>query len=116
MAKVISLFKKGTRNNTGNYRGISLLNTVYKIYSKIINERLRKISESILIEEQAGFRKGRSCMDDVFSLKQIIQKRREFNLETHLAFIDFEKAFDCINRRIPCGVAGPPSGASPGGG
>ena len=97
-AKVISLFKKGERNKTENYRGISLLNAAYKLYSRIINERLRTISETILLEEQAGFRKGRSCTDDVFSLRQIIQQRREFNLETHIAFIDYLKAFDRIHR------------------
>ena len=80
VAKVVSLFKKGKRNNPENYGGISLLNTVYKIYSRIINTRLQTISDTILLEEEAGFRKGRSCIDDVFTLKQIIQKPKEFNL------------------------------------
>jgi sorting nexin-29 len=46
------------------------------------------------------YRRGRSTTDAVFTLKQIIEKRREFNKETHIAFIDFEKAFDNVNRRI----------------
>ena len=49
-----------------NYRGISLLNTGYKIYSKIIAKRLTAIAEVLLLEEQSGFRKGRSCMDCIF--------------------------------------------------
>ena len=57
-AKVISLFKKGEGNKTENYRGISLLNAAYKLYSRISNERLRTIFKTILLEDQAGFRKG----------------------------------------------------------
>jgi sorting nexin-29 len=56
------------------------------------------ISDVLLLEEQNGFRKGRSCTDDIFTIRQIIEKRREFNLETHIAFIDYEKAFDRENR------------------
>ena len=41
---------------------------------------------------------GRSCYDNVFTIKQTIKKRREFNFETHIAFLDLEKAFDRVNR------------------
>jgi hypothetical protein len=37
-------------------------------------------------------------MDDIFTIKQVTEKRREYNLETHIAFIDYEKAFDRVNR------------------
>jgi hypothetical protein len=47
-----------------------------------------------------SFRWGRSTTDAVTTLIQIIKKRREFNKETHISFIDFEKAFDNVNRRI----------------
>ena len=66
--------QNGDRNNPDNYRGISLLNTGYKIYSKIIAKRLAAIAEVLLLEEQNGFRKGRSCMDCIFSASQIIEK------------------------------------------
>ena len=56
------------------------------------------ILEAILLEEQNGFRTGRSCIDNVFTIKQTTEKRREFNLETHIAFLDLEKAFDRVNR------------------
>ena len=49
-------------------------------------------------EEQMGFRRGRSCADAVFTLKHIVEKHREYNCETHLAFIDWEKAFDNVQR------------------
>jgi hypothetical protein len=69
----------------------------YKIYAKIITQRFKTILEAILLEEQNGFRTGRSCIDNVFTIKQTIEKRREFNLETHIAFLDLEKAFDRVN-------------------
>ena len=51
--------------------------------------------ENILGEEQNGFQKGRSCCDGYFTMKH-----REFNVETHIAFIDFQKAFDKVIRSI----------------
>lgn len=59
---------------------------------------MQHLSEEFISEEQNGFRKGRSCTDAVFTLKLMIEKRRENNLETHLLFIDYEKAFDNLDR------------------
>ena len=95
---VIPIHKKGDRYNPDNYSGINLLNTGYKIYSKIIAKRLTAIAEVLLLEEQNGFRKGRSCMDCIFSPSQIIEKHREFNIPTYIAFIVFKKAFDSVDR------------------
>ena len=97
-AVIIPIFKKGDRREPQNYRGISILNACYKIYSKILNMKLQNYSEVFMTETQNGFRKGRSCTDPTFCLKLLIEKRREFNLETHLLFIDYEKAFDNIQR------------------
>jgi sorting nexin-29 len=69
IAEVISLFKKGDCRECKNYRGLSLLNTLYKIYARIVNKRLRTISEALLQEEQNGFRNGRSTTDNIFILK-----------------------------------------------
>jgi len=62
--------------------------------------KLQNYSTVFMTETQNGFRKGRSCTDATFCLKLLIEKRREFNLETHLLFIDYEKAFDNIKRQI----------------
>ena len=96
-ARAKSLFKKGECDNCLNYTGISLLNSGYKIYVKIITQCFKSISETILFEEQNRFRIWRSCIDNVFIIKQIIEKRREFNVETHMVFLDLEKAFDRVN-------------------
>jgi len=68
------------------------------MYGKIITGRLKTVSEAILLEEQNGFRIGRSYIDNVFTIEQTIEKRREFNLETHIAFLDLEKTFDRVKR------------------
>jgi hypothetical protein len=69
IAEVMSLFKKGDRREYKNYRGISLLNTVYKIYARVVNKRLRKVSEALLEKEQNGFSTGRSATDNIFILQ-----------------------------------------------
>jgi len=84
-ARVKSLFEKGKHGECSNYRGISLSNSGYKIYGKINTQRFKTILEAILLEEQNGFRIGRSCIDNALTIKQTIGKRREFNLETHIA-------------------------------
>jgi len=62
--------------------------------------KLQKYSEVFITETQNGFQKGQSCTDPTFYLKLLIEKRREFNLETHLLFIDYKKAYDNIQRQI----------------
>ena len=100
IAKIINIYKNGDRNNRGNYRGISLLNTAYKIYATIIKNKLQPYAEKVILEPQCGFRKGRSCIDAIFTLKQIMEKRKEFNLPIYLLFLDYEKAYDRVRRPI----------------
>ena len=85
---IVSLFKKGDREEPGNYRGITLLNLVGKLYSRIINNRLLKYLESThnLHEGQGGFRIGRSCVDNIFALNELIQGRLKENKPTYASF------------------------------
>ena len=85
-----------------NYRGISLLSCIGKLYSNILNTRLNEFLESknIIVDEQNGFRKNRSCEDHIFSLSSVINNRMLENKHTFTAFIDMNKAFDCINRNF----------------
>jgi hypothetical protein len=99
-AVITPIFKKDDRREPQNYREISILNTCYKIYSRILSMKLQNYSEVFTTETKNGFRKGRSCTDPTFFLKLLIEKRREFNSETHLLFIDYEKAFDNIKGRF----------------
>jgi hypothetical protein len=72
-AVISPIFKKGNRIECSNYRGISLLNSSYKIYEKISN-RVHIIG-IILKEEQNGFREACSCIDCVFTITQLIEEK-----------------------------------------
>ena len=74
---IVSLFKKGDREDNGNYRGITQLNMVGKLYSRVINNGLLKHLElnHMLHEGQGGFRLERSCIDNIFSPNELIQGR-----------------------------------------
>jgi hypothetical protein len=97
-AVIINIHKKGDKSQCTNYRGISLLNYVYKIYVSILKAKLQPKAEHILTGEQCGFSKGRSSTDAVFIIKQIIETRREYNLPLFLLFLDHEKSYDRVNR------------------
>ena len=97
---IVSLFKKGDREDPGNYRGITLLNVVGKLYSRVINNRLLKHLElnHMLHEGQGGFRLGRSCIDNIFSLNELIQGRIREGKSTLAFFLDVKKAYDTVWR------------------
>ena len=79
-----------------------MLSTVSKVYSLILNSRLSEYLETcgVPCEEQNGFRKGKSCEDHAFVLTNLIQDRIDQRKSTYVSFIDFEKAFDWINRDL----------------
>ena len=84
------------------YRGICLLSTVSKLYTSLLNNRLLLFCENngILVEEQNGFRKKRSCEEHIFSLASIIRNPLNKRKNTFAAFIDMEKAFDKVDRNL----------------
>jgi len=63
--------KKGNKKDCSNYRGISLLSHVGKMYAKILDQRTRTKTEHLLSDAQFGFRKGRGCTDAIFALRQL---------------------------------------------
>ncbi|GBP75022.1 LINE-1 reverse transcriptase homolog [Eumeta japonica] len=79
-SNIIFLYKKGDQYDIGNYRPISLMSNIYKIFAKIILKRMeRKLDEQQPIE-QAGFRRDYSVLDHIHSVRQIIEKYREYQL------------------------------------
>ena len=97
---VVNLFKKGDREDPGNYRGITLLSCVGKLFCRILSNRLATELEKSgsLNEGQAGFRTQRSCADHVFTLSQIVQGRKKESKTTYVFFLDIKKAYDTVWR------------------
>lgn len=95
---ICPLHKKGCKTDCGNFRGISLLPTAYKVLSIILSDRLVPLMEDFLHPYQTGFRRGMSTSDQLFCIRQILQKSYERNTETNHLFIDFKSAYDTINR------------------
>ena len=85
-----------------NYRGISLLSCMYKLYSAALNSRITSHCElnDLLVDEQNGFRSKRSCQDHIFVLSSIIKNRKLCGQNTFCAFVDFQKAFDWVSRDL----------------
>ena len=98
-AIIVPIFKnKGSREDCGNYRGISLLSVPGKLCMRVLLNRIKDQLETKLREEQAGFRRGRSTVDQIFTLRQVIQKKWEYGLPVYVAFVDLEKAYDSVWR------------------
>ena len=89
---------KGDKLQCKNYTGISLLCTGYKILTTVTNNRLKKYTEHIIGEYQAEFRSGKSTSDQIFMVKNLLEKAWEHNVETYQIFIDFQKAYDSTRR------------------
>ena len=96
---IVPIHKKGDVNSTNNYRGVSLLSIIGKCFKYILNQRLTKWAEenNKISEEQAGFRKGYSTIDHIFTLYAMTQKylsKRGGKL--YVAFVDLRRAFDSV--------------------
>ena len=97
---IVPIFKKkGSKLDVNNYRGITLLSCLGKLFSAIIN-RLTKFVENrkIIGEEQSAFRKGYSTVDHAFVLNELINIYLHKNKRLYCCFIDYQKAFDTIER------------------
>ena len=94
----VPLHKKGSTQDCDNYRGIALLSVPGKVFCRVIQRRLAERAEHLLRESQCGFRKGQGCIDQVFALRVLSEKAREFNTPLYLSFVDLQKAYDLVNR------------------
>jgi hypothetical protein len=94
------VYKKGDKVDSKNYRGICLLNVTYKVFAKILYDRLLPDANATVQHYHAGFQSGKSTTDQLFAciLRQILEKCNEFNFTTHHLFIDFKAAYDTIIR------------------
>ncbi|KAK3082831.1 hypothetical protein FSP39_006593 [Pinctada imbricata] len=95
---IVKIRKKGDRSVCDNYRGITLLSMPSKVFSRVVIQRIQEGAEKQLREEQAGFRKGRSTTEQLFTIRYIIEQCTEWNATLYVNYVDFEKAFDSIHR------------------
>jgi hypothetical protein len=96
----LPIYRKGDKTDCNTYRGISLLSTAYKILSNILLARLTTYVSEIIWDNQCGFLRNRSTMGQIFYIRQILEKKWEYNGTVHQLFIDFKKAYDSINREV----------------
>jgi hypothetical protein len=82
------VYKKGDKLDCKNYRGVCLLNVTYKVFAKILYDRLLPYANAAVQHYQAGFQP-----DQLFALRQILENCNEFNITTHHLFIDFKAAY-----------------------
>ena len=100
VSNIIPVPKKGDLSKPGNYRGIALTSIVAKTLNRMILHRIRPYVETKLLDSQNGFREGRSTTttSHILTLRRILEGARRKQLPVAMAFIDFVKAFDSINR------------------
>ena len=111
---IVPIPKNAEVRKVENYRGITLLSIVGKVYVAVLNDRLKRWMESskVVVEEQAGFREGYSPVDQVYVLSEIIQRQKRKKKPWYCAFLDIKRAYDVVWREALwerlwiCGVRG----------
>ena len=99
ISTLVPLYKnKRDIQNCANYRGIKLMSHTMKLWEKVIEKRLRK--ETTVTENQFEFMPGRSTIEAIHLLRQLIEKYREQKQDLHMVFIDLEKTYDRVLREI----------------
>ena len=102
IAKVIPVFKNGSRLNVDNYRPISLLSNLSKVLEKILHKRLYCFfsNQQVFFQNQFGFRLKRSTNDALVCILDFLQKEMDNGNFTYGVFIDLKKAFDTVDHEI----------------
>ena len=90
------LFKKGDRTSMDNYRPIAIISILLKLFSRVLAARLSVYLEPQQSVDQAGFRKGFGCDDNLFALTALVEAMLEWRVDLWLATVDFRKAFDSV--------------------
>ena len=93
----IPIAKKGNAKEGSNYHTIALISHASKVMPKILQMSFQQYVNQGLPDVQAGFRKGRRTRDQIANIRQIIKKAREFQKNIYFCFIDYTKAFDCVD-------------------
>ena len=92
------VFKKGDATVCGNYRVISSFTIAYRGQSSVLCERLKPFVNKLIDSYPCGFRPGKATIDQIFTLRQILKKTRDKQINTFHLFVDFKSAFDTPHR------------------
>nr|VZI31577.1 unnamed protein product [Spirometra erinaceieuropaei] len=95
---LVPILKKGDKARCENYRGISLIDVAAKIFAIVLLRRFQPVRDSRTRPNQAGFRAGRGCADQIFTLRHILEFRHSYQQPTAVCFVDFAAAFDSVHR------------------
>ena len=93
----VSFHSKGNAKECSNYHTIAIILCDSKVMLKILQARLQQSMICELPDVQAGFRKGRGTRDQIANILWIIEKAREFQKNIYFCFVDYAKAFDCVD-------------------
>ena len=93
---IILLFKKGDPKDIANYHPISLLNNIFKLFTKIITARITRTLDENQLKEQAGFRRGFLTIDHLDVVNQLIEKCAEYKIPLVIGLVNYNKAFDSV--------------------
>lgn len=99
-SRVIVLFKKGDPRQADNYRPITLLSIMYKLFSRMLNKRMKHVLDAAQPPDQAGFREGFGVEDHLFTMALLIEASVEFNVPLWACAVDFRKAFDTVSHGL----------------
>jgi len=97
---IIPIHKKGDKSNPSNYRGITLVSCLSKLFTTIINKRVEDFcnKNNTVSDSQFGFRKGKSTVDAIFILQSLVQNYLNNNKRLYVIFVDLKRCFDTIYR------------------
>ena len=93
----IAILKIGNAKYCSNFHTIALISHTSKVMLKILQARLQQYMNHEFPDDQAGFRKGIGTRDQISNIRWIITKAREFQTNIYFCFINYAKAFDCVD-------------------
>jgi sorting nexin-29 len=97
---IVPIYKNEDKSGCHNYRGSSLLLTAYNILPNILPARLTPYVNENNVDHQCGFRRNRSATEQIFYIRQTLEKKLKYNGMVHQLFIGFKKAYGSVNREV----------------
>ena len=94
----VKAFNKGDLRECNNWRGVTLLPVINKIFCRMLLEWIKRGVDKKLRKKQAGFQPNRSTTEQIFTLRNILEQANECRAGLYAHFLDFEKAFNSVHR------------------